>query len=61
MENRVKYWMKQIDRGDTWIANKIDVRRETVLRWRNNTQQPTLENLKRLARLFECELNDLIE
>lgn len=61
MRNRLQYWMDKIDRGDTWLSNKLEVDRATVYKWRKNRSQPSSKNMIKIAAFFECDIKDLIE
>ena len=52
---RLNRCLKQKD-----IANKLEVTPATVLRWENNYKYPSIDNLIKLAALYNVSLNYLV-
>lgn len=42
------------------IAEKLEVSRQAVLKWENNLSEPSTENLMKLSKLFDIEVDLLI-
>lgn len=53
-EYRLKYHLTQEQ-----LAEKMNVTRQAVTRWENNTVEPSTENLLLLAKIFDCRVDDL--
>jgi len=49
---------KNLSQGD--VANALDVSRQSVSKWENNTAVPELDKLVRLAELFDISTDELI-
>lgn len=43
------------------VSNAIGVNRNSVLRWENGEVEPVSENLEKLAKLYDCSVEYLIE
>ena len=42
------------------VASTLDVLPNSVWRWEKGEREPGIENLKRLAQLYKCTLDDLV-
>lgn len=52
---RVQNNMSQID-----LANELEVSRQSVSKWENNSAQPELDKLCRMSELFDVTLDELV-
>lgn len=43
------------------VAKKVGVNRNSVFRWESGEVEPTAENLEKLARLYDCTVEYLLE
>lgn len=53
---------KRIDKGlkQSWVANKLGVKTNTLSQWENGKREPNLAMLKKIAELFECTIDELL-
>jgi transcriptional regulator with XRE-family HTH domain len=52
--------LKQHNKTQAWVAERLDVNVATVNRWANNQAQPSLENLFEVARHLKISAKDLL-
>ncbi len=50
---------KQMSQGD--LAEKLDVSRQSISKWENNSAVPDLEKIIKLSEIFEVSLDELIK
>ena len=43
-----------------YLAEKLDISRQSISKWENGLSEPSKKNLAQLARIFDCELEELI-
>lgn len=43
-----------------YLAEKLDISRQSISKWENGLSEPSKKNLAQLARIFDCELKELI-
>lgn len=55
-EFRAKYSLNQQD-----LAEKINVRRETIVHLENGKYNPSLKIAMDIAKIFECKVEDIFE
>ena len=58
--NRLKVILAEKKRTNKWLSEQLNVTPSTVSKWCTNTSQPDLENLMKIAKLFDVELTDLV-
>lgn len=58
--NRIKDVLREQGRTNKWLSAQIDRNEVTVSRWCQNTQQPDLETLYRIARVLSVPVCDLL-
>lgn len=58
--NRIKDVLREQGRTNKWLSAQIDRNEVTVSRWCQNTQQPDLETLYRIARVLSVDVCDLL-
>ncbi len=59
--NRISEVLRSQGRTNVWLAKQLDKSELTVSRWCQNSQQPTLETIFRIADLLGVSVYDLIE
>lgn len=58
--NRLKVVLAEKDVSNNWLAEKLDKNKNTISRWCNNVQQPSLEMLYEIATALEVDVCDLL-
>lgn len=58
--NRLKVVLADKKRTNKWLAEQLGKDPATVSKWCTNTCQPDLENLMKIARLLEVDVNELL-
>jgi transcriptional regulator with XRE-family HTH domain len=58
--NRIKEVLRFQGRTNKWLAEQLGKNQVTVSRWCNNTQQPDLETLYKIATLLQVKVYDLL-
>lgn len=53
--------LRRIGMTVTEFANKMDVSAKTVYSWINGKNNPYLYNLKKMAKVFGCDLDSLLK
>ena len=43
-----------------YLAEKLDISRQSISKWENGLSEPSKRNLAQLARIFDCELEELL-
>lgn len=59
--NRLKIVLSEKGANNTDLVNYLKVKKETVSRWVNNKQQPTLNTLNDIAEYLRVDIRDLLE
>lgn len=57
--NRIKLVLYEKEKGNKWLAEKLDVKPETVSKWCTNVNQPSIATLFKIAETLNvgvCEL-----
>ena len=54
-------WRKRADLSKTLVGAYLELSPNAVVRWLNMRSQPNIGNLKRIALLLGCEMEDLVE
>lgn len=60
--NRIKIVLKEAEyrRTQKWLAHELGKTENTVSNWVKNYNQPSVEELYRIAELLDCEVADLL-
>jgi putative transcriptional regulator len=58
--NRIKEVLKEQGRTQTWLAEKIGKSYVVVTNYCNNNSQPTLEVLRKIAKVLDVDVKELI-
>lgn len=60
MINRIGEILKEKKAGNNDLVKYLKVKKETVSRWVNNKQQPTLTTLNQIAEYLRVDIRDLL-
>lgn len=60
MINRIGEVLKEKGAGNKDLVEFLKITKETVSRWVNNKQQPTLTTLNRIAEFLRVDIKDLL-
>jgi DNA-binding XRE family transcriptional regulator len=58
--NGIRYYRNKFDLTQTGLALKIGVSLDTVSRWETGKREPRSSELRKMAILFGCTIDDLI-
>ena len=58
--NRLKVVLAEKNIQSKWISEQLGVSRATVSKWVNNTSQPSLELIEKLAKLLDIDYTELL-
>ena len=58
--NRLKVVLAEKNIQSKWISEQLGVSRATVSKWVNNTSQPSLEMIDKLAKLRDIDYTELL-
>ena len=58
--NRIKAVLAEQNRTSKWLAGELGKDQATISKWCNNTYQPSLETLVKVAGLLNVDVRDLI-
>jgi putative transcriptional regulator len=59
--NRLRVVMAEKDKTNRWLAEKLKVNENTVSKWMNNSQQPSLMTFYNISVLLGVDMKDLFE
>ena len=59
--NRLTVVLAEKNIQSKWISGQLGVSRTTVSKWVNNTSQPILEMVDKLAKLLEFDYTELLK
>jgi DNA-binding XRE family transcriptional regulator len=59
--NRLRVVMAEKDKTNRWLAEKLKVNENTVSKWMNNSQQPSLITFYNISVLLGVDMKDLFE
>lgn len=59
--SRIREYRKQNNMTQEYMAEQLNITRQAVSKWENDTAMPTMENLIELARLFQIPLSQLTD
>ena len=58
--NKLKVVLAEKKRTNKWLAEQLGKDPGTISKWCTNTCQPDLENLMRIAKLLDVDINELV-
>ena len=58
--NRLKVVLAEKNIQSKWISEQLGVSRATVSKWVNNTSQPSLEMIDKLAKILDVDYTELL-
>lgn len=58
--NRLKVVLAEKKRTNKWLSEQLGKDKTTISKWCTNTCQPDLENLMKMAKLLEVDVNELL-
>lgn len=59
--NRLKVVLAERKKTGKWLAEQLGKDQTTVSKWCTNTSQPDIENLIKLAKILEVDVNDILK
>ncbi|OQP59256.1 transcriptional regulator [Niastella vici] len=58
--NRIKIVLIEKEKTNIWLAEKLEISKAAVSKWCTNDNQPTVENLFKIAELLEVDVCELL-
>ncbi len=58
--NRLKLLLVEKKRTGKWLAEQLGKDQTTISKWCTNSSQPDLENLMKIAKLLDADVNDIL-
>ena len=58
--NRIKVMLAEKGRTNEWLSEHVGKDPATVSKWCTNVAQPTLETMMQIAKVLECQVDDLL-
>lgn len=58
--NRIKVMLAEKGRTNKWLSEQVGKDPATVSKWCTNVAQPTLETMIQIAKVLECQVDDLL-
>ena len=58
--NRLRIVLAEKEKSNRWLAEQLSVNDNTVSRWINNLQQPSVQTLYEVAQILEVDICDLL-
>lgn len=58
--NRLKAVLAEKKKTGTWLAEQLGKDQTTISKWCTNSSQPDLENLMKVAKLLEVDVNEIL-
>lgn len=58
--NRIKAVLAEKGKTNNWLANEMDMNKNTISKWCRNDMQPRIENLFQVAKLLEVDVRELL-
>lgn len=58
--NRIKVMLAEKGRTNKWLSEQVGKDPATVSKWCTNMAQPTLETMMQIAKVLECQVDDLL-
>lgn len=59
--NRLKVVLAEKQKTNKWLSENIDKSPVTISRWCTNDQQPSLQDLVKVAKVLDVDIRELIE
>lgn len=59
--NRLKIVLAEQQKTNKWLAEAVDKSQVTISRWVTNDQQPNLYDLRKVAKVLDVDIRELIE
>ncbi|WP_195354802.1 helix-turn-helix transcriptional regulator [Bacteroides cellulosilyticus] len=59
--NRLKVVFAEKNIQSKWVSEQLGVSRATVSKWVNNSSQPSLEMIGKLAKLLDVDYTELLK
>jgi putative transcriptional regulator len=61
MKSRIGEWIEKRGYKKKYVAERLDVSQRQLSKWISGESYPTVPKLFKLARLLECQTDDLYE
>ena len=58
--NRLKVELEEQHKTLKWLAEQMDKDSATISKWCTNKAQPSLETIKRIAKILQVKMSDLV-
>lgn len=58
--NCIKVMLAEKGRTNKWLSEQVGKDPATVSKWCTNVAQPTLETMMQIAKVLECQVDDLL-
>lgn len=58
--NQLKLVLVKKKKTNKWLAEQLNVNQTTVSKWCTNTSQPDLATLKRISKLLDVNVSEII-
>ena len=59
--NRLKVVLTERKKTGKWLAEQLGKDQTTVSKWCTNSSQPDLENLIKMAKILEVDVNEILK
>lgn len=59
--NRLKVVIAERKKTGKWLAEQLGKDQTTVSKWCTNSSQPDLENLIKMAKILEVDVNEILK
>ena len=59
--NRLKVVLAERKKTGKWLAERLGKDQTTVSKWCTNSSQPDLENLIKMAKILEVDVNEILK
>ena len=59
--NRLKVVLAERKKTGKWLAEQLGKDQTTVSKWCTNSRQPDLENLIKMAKILEVDVNEILK
>ena len=59
--NRLKVVLAEQKKTGKWLAEQLGKDQTTVSKWCTNSSQPDLENLIKMAKILEVDVNEILK
>ena len=59
--NRLKLVLVEKNKTGKWLAEQLGKDQTTVSKWCTNSSQPDLENLIKMAKILEVDVNEILK